>query len=203
VLRYRDREALVSRGPSGITVGPLPYGRSPFLGMGPGDRMYFGWNGNRQISMFDTRGRPAGSFSLPGAAQPVRSQDVRRLLESYPEGTPERAMIEEAVQQKRVPSVKPAYKAFLVDDRGRVWLNVTTPEDVVVMTDEGLAYVSSRTTAAPSPSPWWVLDASGRRVATLSLPNNVRLGVVRGGRAYGVETDADGVVRIVRYRTPV
>ena len=51
-----------------------------------------------------------------------------------------------------------------------------------------------------APSPWWILGADGRREATVSLPNNVALSLVKGDRAYGFETDADGVQYLVRYR---
>jgi len=36
----------------------------------------------------------------------------------------------------------------------------------------------------------------------IMAPNNVRLWQVRAGKAYGIETDADGVQRVVRFTVP-
>jgi len=44
-----------------------------------------------------------------------------------------------------------------------------------------------------------VFDASGRRVAVHTVPSSVRLSEVRGGKAYGIDVDEDGVQRVVRY----
>jgi hypothetical protein len=106
-----------------------------------------------------------------------------------------------AIARGDVPRTAPAYKDLLVDDRGRMWVSVTTDDDVVVRGETGLAWTSARRGPGGEPAlvPWWVFDAAGRRAAVAMLPPSVRLWQVRGGWAYGIDTDADGVQRVVRY----
>jgi len=203
VFRFPDREALVNRLPgNGIMVGGLPYGRAPFVGMGPGDRLYFAWSGTPAVTVFDLQGRRVGTVRLPTTGLPVRDEDLDPLVDSYDARSPWRLAMQKAASQGRLPETKPAYKALVVDDHGRVWVNVLTSDDVVVSGERGLTYASRARLdqGGVAPSPWWILGADGRREATLSLANNVALSLVKGDRAYGFETDADGVQYLVRYR---
>jgi len=202
LLRIPDREALVTRTPgNGVMVGPLPYGREGFVQFGPGDRLFYGWNNTSAIAIYDLQGRRTGTLRPGGAPLSISGRDLDALRDSYAQGSPNRRAIEQAVSESRLPKTKPAYKGMVVDDRGNVWLNATTDDDVVLNTDRGLAYVSRQRLreGGIAPSPWWVVDGGGRRIASVTLPNNVSLVAVRGGKAYGVETDGDGVQRIVRY----
>ena len=105
--------------------------------------------------------------------------------------------MEAAARNRQLPDTKPAYRALLVDDQGHVWLNIVQPGDVVVVGGRGLTYAASGDDG--DGSLWWILDSSGRRLDSVSLPFNVSLRVIRGGKAYGIETDSLGVERVVRY----
>ena len=201
VLRSPDRDAMVTRRGRSVSVTGLPYGRAPFFLMGAGDRLYYGWNANPDVTAYDVHGRRVGTVRTGAAPLPVRSDDIETLEASYPQGTQELENLRLALRERRVPSTKPAYKAMLVDDRGRLWVNVSTTDDVVVLGGMGLSYTSKRQHDGGQPgiSPWWVFDAGGRRVAIYTVPSSVRLWEVRGDKAYGVDMDDDGVQRVVRY----
>ncbi|HEX7243553.1 MAG TPA: 6-bladed beta-propeller [Longimicrobiaceae bacterium] len=199
ILVVPDRELLVTRDPQyGYSVGLLPFGRRPLLRMGADDRLYYGWSDSLAVGVYSLDGARVGRIGAPHPAPRVTDDDLRTLLGSY-QTELGRSLLRKALDEGKVPSTKPAFKDFLVDDRGRVWINVVTGEDVQVSGDDGLRYA-----AMPGRddrgSPWWVFDRAGKRVAALALPRNVTLHVVRGTDAYGVETDDLGVQRIVRYR---
>lgn len=201
VLRSPDKDAMVTRRGRSVSVTGLPYGRAPFFLMGAGDRLYYGWNASPDVTTYDLQGRRLGTVRTGTAPLPVRRDDIEVLEASYPPGTQELENLRLALSEHRVPATKPAYKAMLVDDRGRLWVNVSTTDDVVVLGGIGLTYTSKREYSGGQPgvSPWWVFDASGRRVAIYTVPSSVRLWEVRGDRAYGVDLDEDGVQRVVRY----
>lgn len=200
VLRSRDKDAMVTRRGGSVSVGPLPYGRAPFFALGPDDRLYHGWSASADVSAHDLQGRRVGTVRTGVSPLRVSAADVDALTESYPQG---QALenLRLALREKRVPETKPAFKSMLVDDQGRLWVNVTTAGDVVVMGGAGLAYETrpARGGGQPGATPWWVFDAAGRRVAIYTVPGTVTLREVRGGRAYGIDVDEDGVQRVVRY----
>ena len=198
LLQVEDRQALVTRLPGkGMTVGPLPYGREPFLRLGPDDRLYYGRNDSVTVKVYDLGGRLVTTLSEPSRVGAVTGGDLDRLIASYDTGTMGRAIAEDAVKNGRIPSTKPAYRALIVDDNGRIWLNIVRPGDLVVNDGGRLRYTSRAADA--NASLWWVLDPSGRRLGTVSLPFAVTLRVIRAGKVYGIETDNLGVERVVRY----
>jgi hypothetical protein len=201
LLRSPDRDAMVTRRGRSFSVSALPYGRTPFFELGAGDRLYYGWNDRPDVAAYDLRGRRVGAIHTRAAQLPVSGEDTRALLESFPENSPGLENVRLALREGRVPRTKPAYKHMLVDDRGRLWVNVSTRDDVVVQSEAGLVYASERPRpdGQSGPTPWWVFDPAGNRVAIYTVPSSVRLWQVRGGKAYGIEVDADGVQRVVRY----
>ena len=83
----------------------------------------------------------------------------------------------------RIPSTKPAYAGFFEDEDGYLWVR---PE---------LAEADGR--------PFDVFDPEGRYLGRTALPDGIeslQLHAVRGGRAYGVIRDDDGVSYVVRFR---
>lgn len=201
VLRSPDVQALTQRTGTRVTVGELPYGRAPFFALGPGDRLFHGWNDGPLVSVYDLSGRRLSTVDTRASTRPVRAAALRRLVDSYPVEGPSRGAMQAAIRAGDLPGTAPAYKGMVVDDRGRVWVSVLTDDDVAVAGELGLVYVSA-SGGRTAPTPWWVFDVSGRRVAVATLPADVRLWQVRGGRAYGIETDGDGVQRVVRYAVP-
>jgi hypothetical protein len=204
LLSSPDLEALVTRVGSQTSIGQLPYARAPFFALAPGDRLVHGWSATPRISLYDLAGRPISAVSVGTTPRSLPAGAAQRLLASYPADSPDRMAMEQAVRTGRLPRTAPIYKDLLVDDQGRVWVNVLTEDDIVTRGELGLVYVNTRRLdeGGIAQTPWWIFEPSGRRVAVVMGPNNVRLWQVRGGRAYGIETDSDGVQRVVRFAVP-
>lgn len=198
-----DREFLTTRDPQyGYSVSHLPFGRTSILRLGTDDRLYYGWSDSLAIEVYSLDGARVRRIAAPYEPSRVTQEDWRALLDSYESEFP-RKLMQRAFDGGKIPSTKPAFKDFLVDDRGRAWISVVTSEDVQVSSEVGLRYAGMPgRTASEDGSPWWVLDRNGERVATVTFPRNAALHAIRDEHAYGVETDALGVQRIVRYRIP-
>lgn len=198
-LRVPDREGFTSRLPGNrVQVGSLPYGRQPFLRLGPDDRLYYGWSGTPMVYIYGLDGQRVGSLRLPFAPGSVGEEEIDRLLESVDPKSLDYTVISQAARQKRIPGTKPIFRGFLVDDQGRMWINVVGSDEVLVSTERGFVYTSATRSGAGA-STWWVVRRDGRAVGKVSLPESVELMVVRGGKAYGIEVDEDGVQRLVRF----
>lgn len=201
LLVVPDRESLVTRSPQyGYSVGSMPFGRRPVLRLGGDDRLYYGWSDSLAVGIYSLDGERVDRVGGEHPAHRVTQPDLDALLGSFSTDF-SRQLLRGAIDGGRVPTTKPAFKDFLVDDRGRVWVNVVTGDDTQVSSDQGLRYVSRNGEGGDGgDSPWWVFDRDGKRVAEVSLPHGVALHVVRGTEAYGIETDSLGVQRVVRYR---
>ncbi|NOT07106.1 MAG: 6-bladed beta-propeller [Gemmatimonadales bacterium] len=183
-------EALIQRlGKNSTSVGPLPYGRESFAQLGLGDRIYWNWSGSLRVVAVDRTGASAVVLDETALSVPVHQADLDLLIGSY-ENPKERDALRLALRGPNVPQTKPATRAMVVDDRGRIWVGRIGKDDQVVMRGGVLSYTSPTGTMS-----WEVLD--GERRERVSLPEGVLLRVVRGGKAYGVERDADGLETIV------
>ncbi|HWK88493.1 MAG TPA: 6-bladed beta-propeller [Longimicrobium sp.] len=193
------RTRLVAPIAGGQWSGEMPYAPQPVLRLGPGDRVYHGAGDSASIAILDAAGRRIGAVRWAWTPSPVTGRDVRRLSESLGQdgaARVQRDAIEAARRGGTLPAHRPAYSTFLVDDGGRVWVRPVGADEYLVRRDGRMEYVRDGAGAAE----WWVFDGDGRRVGTATLPRRVRLEAVRAGRAYGVETDDDGVQRVVRFR---
>lgn len=198
-LRVPDRESLSTRLPDDrVQVGSLPYGREPFLRLGPEDLLYYGWSGSPVVWMYRLDGRRAGSLRLPFAQGRVGDAEIDRLLGSLDPKSLGYTALSQAAREKRIPRTKPIFRGLVVDDRGRMWINVVRPEDVLVSTERGFAYTSAAD-GDPGESTWWVIRRDGRAVGKVPLPRNVDVELVKGGKVYGIEVDEYGVQRLVRF----
>lgn len=159
-------------------VGPsvsawVPFGRVPHVAMGPDGRVQFGRSDSLGILSYDLDGTRRQSVAIPFEAVPVTDEDRERRLEQFQsEHRPE--------LRGAIPSTKPAFTWFLVDDEGRYWFG--------------------RPTADPDSTSWWVAWPNEKRVATTRLPSEVRLTVVRDGHAYGHTIRKNEAPALVRYR---
>jgi hypothetical protein len=204
LLSYPDKQFLVVRDPSfGFSVGAMPYGREPVLRLGSDDRLYYGRTDHLGIDVYDLAGRRVGGFTQARPAARVARGEFDGLMTAYAEqgkmGRMQRRSLELGLSQHKVPNTKPAYETFVLDDRGRIWLDPVRAEDRIVETPTGMTYATPAANGVAA-SRWWVLDAAGRLQATAAVPGNVTLKVVRGDRAYGLETTDAGVQRLVLYQ---
>jgi hypothetical protein len=156
----------------GMIFARIPFAREPHFAAGPDGRIYHAWSGGLSVRTYDRTGRAVDTVEVPFDPVPVTDADIERALE-------DRDRTRDLVRN-RIPSTKPAFEEFLVDDKGRYWFG--------------------RPTANPDSTEWWVAWPEEQRVATTTLPSEVELAVVKSGHAYGETTTENGVPAVVRYR---
>ena len=166
-------EEFIATGPSGASSLSVPFGRAPFVRMGPGQSVYTGWNESLDIAIIDATGLTRGSISLEHEPVSVTAADIDKWLEGRG------SFIRDAVLQSDRHDTKPAYDDFLVDDLGQVWFKTTR----------------SAVTAATE---WLLVDTDSRVRGTLTAPPGIRLQAIRGGRVYAV--DRTGSHAVVVYK---
>lgn len=106
--------------------------------------------------------------------------------------------------RSHVPTQKPPYWAFWVDQGGRIWVARHTEAVRIPETAEERA---ERQKNGGPPSEWWeslqldVIEPSGQFLGTVSLPDHrTKVWVARGRQIWVVETDKTGADEVVRYR---
>lgn len=174
VVMPSGQSTLIGREGRRVGAAPNPFGRPGVLQVGPNDRIYYGWGDSLAIEIYSPDGRQVGGFSMPHEPPPVTSQDLEIWMQDNSSKMMQNAM------RERVPNTWPAFKHFVVDDQDRIWVGLLTPMG--------------------QPTEWVAFDDSGNRVCSAMLPENVRLELIRDGKAYGVATDELDVPRVVVYR---
>lgn len=152
----------------------IPYSRSSHFAIGPSDHYHYGWNDSLAITAFGVDGTPTDSLEIPFEPVPVTTEDRARKLEALPPNAPT------AEIRQRIPSTKPAFGHFLVDDEGRYWFG--------------------RPTSQPDSIEWWVADPDRRQVATATLPASEYFLTVARGHVYVRSTNEEGAPVLVQYR---
>jgi hypothetical protein len=178
VVVLAESEALVLHGPvEGVTFNP--FARQPVFALGGGDRLYAAWNGELAIGVYSASGQRIRTIRPAIAARPrpitARDRDsvVTALAGTVPPAEVRRAFAEIGSDSW------PLFRDMVVDDADRVWLGLLGRHG--------------------EPVHWTAFDQAGAPVASMDLPENVSLRVLRGRMAYGVELDEDDVPRVVIY----
>lgn len=178
VIVFAEAEALFLHGRvEGVTFNP--FGRQPVFALGSGDRLYAAWNGELSIGVYSATGRRIRTIRPAVAARPrpITAQDrdsvVTALAGTVPPAEVRRAFA--AIGSESWP----LFRDMVVDDADRVWLGLLGRHG--------------------EPVHWTAFDQAGAPVASMDLPENVSLRVLRGRMAYGVELDQDDVPRVVIY----
>ena len=178
VAAFTEAEALFLHGPvEGVMFNP--FGRQPVFAFGGGDRVYAAWNGELAIDVYSATGqrirtiRPAVTPRPRPITEKDRDSVVADLARTAPAAVVRRAFAEAGSDSW------PLFRDMVVDDADRVWLGLLG--------------------AHGEPVHWTAFDQAGAQVASMDLPENVSLRVVRGRMAYGVELDEDDVPRVVIY----
>lgn len=153
---------------------PVPHSRSAHVAMGPGGEYHYGWNDSLSVTTFGADGTPTDSLEIPFEPVPVTSEDRARELEGLPPSAPT------AEIRQKIPSTKPAFGDFLVDDEGRYWFG--------------------RPMSHPDSTEWWVAVPDRHRVVTTTLPTSEYLLTVTRRHAYARSTNDDGAPVLVQYR---
>jgi hypothetical protein len=125
------------------------------------------------VQIYDLQGKRIGGFDLPYQGPPVTGNDVEDAGEDLDD------LLRNTLREQ-APERWPAFRSFIVDEHGNVWVALTAP--------------------AGEPTNWSVFDQGGKPLCSVRLPTNVDLRLIRGGKAYSVVTDDLDVPRIVVYR---
>jgi len=178
VAAFNESEALVLHGAvEGVTFNP--YARQPVFALGGGDRVYAAWTGKLAIDVYSAAGRRIKTIrpAIDIRPRPITGKD-RDSVVAVLAGTVPAPEVRRAFAEVGSDSW-PLFRDMVVDDADRVWLGLLGRHG--------------------DPVHWVAFDQSGAQVASMELPENVSLRVLRGRMAYGVEFDHDDVARVVIY----
>lgn len=200
LLPVDERLITVRPGRSGMTE-PMPFGRSSIIRVGPDGMVYHLWTGEPRIRVYDPDGSLLDEIPLPGdLGRPVTQVAIDDLLASIAqfEGLSERSRnlaigrIESARAEDRLPSHWPVATDFVIDDRGRLWIALVMPSDVIRWTNIG-----GRRYSYASPSGEGrhlvMIDRKGGTSRHGLLATEGQIVAVRGDRMYILTTDSLGV----------
>jgi hypothetical protein len=171
VLKRRAPNHSVQRGERQILL-PIPFMPSVHAAFGPNGRVHVARGDSLAVVSYALDGEHRREVSIPFEPVPVTDEDKDRVLKNYSDKRP--------MPRDKIPSTKPAFTNFLVDDEGRYWFG--------------------RPTSHPDSTDWWVANPDENRVVTTRLPDNVGLRAVQNKLAYGVTSTEKGVPALVRYR---
>jgi hypothetical protein len=178
VAVFAESEALFVHGAvEGVMYNP--YGRQPVLTLGNGGRVYAAWNGALTIDVYSAAGKRIKTIhpAVTARPRPITDKD-RDSVVALLAGTVPPAEVRRAFAEVGSDSW-PLFRDMVVDDADRVWLGLLGRHG--------------------EPVHWVAFDQVGAQVASMELPENVSLRVLRGRMAYGVELDQDDVARVVVY----
>lgn len=200
LLPVDERLITVRPGAFGMTE-PMPFGRSSIVRVGPEGSVYHFWTGEPRIRQYDPDGSLLDEIPLPGGlGRPVTPQDMGDLFASIAQfdGRSERSRdraierIESALDEERLPSHWPVATDFVVDARGRLWVALVAPTDVIRWTEVGgrrYSYASS----TDETRYLVVLDPERGTSRSGLLAAAGQILAVRGNRMYVLTTDPMGV----------
>lgn len=178
ILVGQDSERVERVEPGSVVRTSPLFARRPLLGLTPANELFYGWSESIDLTFFDLDGRWKSVFRGVSERIPVTAADIQHELGGVSEVT--RRLLRDAQHH----STKPALKSVVVDDNGWIWLE--------------------RFTADPGVSEWWVETREASvPSARFSLPDHVRVQIIRDGRAYAVSEDSDGYPTVVRFRVEV
>lgn len=131
--------------------------------------------------------RPSDGAEIrpPAASRSPSDADLERFRDRYVGrggSANDRRVIAEWVDDAPVAERLPAFRRFTVDDRGRIWVE--------------------RWPTSPDRTTWDVYDRRPTRVATVTIPLDLRLEAAGEDWIAGVWTDPFGVERVRAYRLP-
>ncbi|HEX7049582.1 MAG TPA: 6-bladed beta-propeller [Longimicrobiales bacterium] len=162
-------------------AAPYAFGRPGIVRVSRSGRIYYGYGDSLRIDIYSLEGQRTGGFVVPYERDPVSDADLEAAIPAYGD------FFRKAVQES-APDYWPAFKRFVVDDHGRLWMALIADGQV---TDRG---------AAAMPRIWTVMTEAGELVCRANLEERTEVVRVQDGRLYGVVKDDVDVPRIVIYR---
>lgn len=183
VLVVPARQMLVNRSGGGVTVAPNPFGSTSLFRVGPEGRIFYSWTDTLGIAIYSLQGELLGGFSAEYRPPRVTDEDIRSAEKLFGSELPPHL-------REQLPARWPAVKNFMVDDRGRVWVGLST--------------------SATEPAEWAVFTDAGDYLCSVMLPPtqavttipalNAGVRAVHNGRIYAVSVDPQTrVPRVIVY----
>lgn len=165
-------QPLIVRNGRAVGVASDPFARPALVRLGPNGKIYYGWGDSIAIAIHSLNGQPAGGFSLPFVGPGVTDRDVDAATEDMDK-------VFGRALRKSVPERWPAFRSFVVDDEGQIWLGLLAPNG--------------------QPTRWTAFSETGTPICSAALPPNVDVRLIRGRKAYAVATDEADVPQIRVY----
>lgn len=151
-----------------------PWDRGPYLALGPEGNLYYAGNDSLTVRTYDAEGMLRRVAEIPFEPIPITNADLEREFSNWSSAD------DVGYVRDLIPSTKPAFKHFLVDDEGRYWFG--------------------RPTANPDSMAWLVAWPEEKRIVTDTLPSEVEILTVQDGYAYGKTVTKAGAPVVIRYR---
>ncbi len=163
VAELPSREGLAIATSTSVTAYGLPFAVSPHFAIGSTQVLYYGSSDAVRIASLSLMDATQEEFTVPHTPVPITPAERAQTIAEAPENFHE-------LLREHLPTVKPAFSRLVPDDAGRLWieLNQRVGEDTIT---------------------WVTVDEEGLVVSRAHLSENMRLWVIRGGRAYGTLTD--------------
>ncbi len=163
VAELPSREGLAIATSTSVTAYGLPFAVSPHFAVGSTEVLYYGSNDAIRIASMSLMSAMQGEFTVPHTPVPITAAERAQTIAEAPEDFHE-------LLREHLPAVKPSFSRLVPDDAGRLWIELNRSEGEDTIT-------------------WLIVDEDGFVVSRAHLPENVRLSVIRGGRAYGILTE--------------
>ena len=130
---------IVTRSWGATSVLIMPFTRLPHVTMNSSGLMYSGYSDSIAIAVQSADGQTQRVIRWTHDPEPVTSRDVNTYFSTRSKG------YRRAAEKAGIPDTKPAFQNFVVDDRDRVWVQLST------------AYEATEAT-------YVILDTSGKEV---------------------------------------
>lgn len=192
------KEWLITPGrTSGYTVEPMPFGKEPFVRFAAG-RMYFLWSGTPELLIVNLSTSDTIRVPLPLKNRLVGDQDVKAYVESITGDLPtmvsrqrERTLV--ARDEGRLPTTYPIAEDMLLDDHGRVWIQLVPMDASLTAGQFGAKYVSGRGGVDVL-----IVDFENGAYSRLWIPDVDALYDLQDQLILGRTTDSLGVQRLAK-----
>ncbi|HEU4556613.1 MAG TPA: 6-bladed beta-propeller [Longimicrobium sp.] len=158
----------------GFSITPNPFGREPLAGANDSGRVHYVWSDSLAVHTYDSLGNLISRFAAELPPRPVTTADVdseRAAMDEWTRRTFQKALADST------PRTWPAVKDMIVDDAGRVWLQLGGPRGTL--------------------QEWVVFTPGGGYIRSVIVPDGVRLYAVRGPRLYAEQLNEENVPSVV------
>lgn len=175
VASQEDDDIYMKLTSESLTTGPLAYGREVIVRVGQDGHVFACRTGEIAIAKLTASGDTVNVIRTRSTPIPVTEEDRRSRIEKW-DSEAARNEIRDMLRQS--PDTWPLFRNMLVDTE-RIWLDMVTRDR------------ETRT--------WLALNDAGEKVATFTVPENVRITSIRGSRAAGVFETEEGAQLAVSY----